>query len=70
MEKEELSSTLQSRLKLVEEMDTYQLFKDVIDNALNDANNESEFEDIVENSFEDYIDQANKIQNIVKGKLP
>jgi hypothetical protein len=67
MQKEQLSKKLQERIKMVKETDTYQLFKDIIDQALTDAMTEEEFEDIVHNSIEDYTDQANKIQNILKG---
>lgn len=68
MEKEQLSKPLQERIQTVQEADTYQLFKDVIDQALTDATTEEEFEDIVHNSIEDYVDQANKVQNLLKGK--
>jgi len=68
MEKEQLSKKLQDRIQQVQEADTYQLFKEVVDQALTDATNEEEFEDIVHNSIEDYVDQANKVQNILKGK--
>jgi len=68
MEKEQLSKKLQERVQAVQEADTYALFKDVVDQAITDATNEEEFEDIVHNSIEDYVDQANKVQNILKGK--
>jgi Mg2+ and Co2+ transporter CorA len=67
MQKEQLSKKLQKRIKMVKETDTYQLFKDIIDQALTDATTEEEFEDIVHNSIEDYVDQATKVQNILKG---
>jgi len=63
-----LSKKLQERVQAVQESDTYELFKDVIGQALIDATTEEEFEDIVHNSIEDYVDQANKVQNILKGK--
>lgn len=49
----------------INSMDTYQIIKDLVDNAQTDATTEEEFFHLADNNLQDLIDQVRKAQTIL-----